>query len=751
MADMENRGIEDMFDFRRFIVRIMCSVLGMHVRTKNPRSRDKNTKLYICNHVTEFDHNIINLLTPCHTPQLEGSTGFVCWARGFMEIHSASGQGAIGDTLQRYCSTEGTPPLLLFPEEETTNGRAGLLKFSSWPFSLTDSIQPVALRVTRPLIALSTPDSSWMKELLWTFFAPCTVYHVSWLPTVSRQDGESTQEFANKVQESLGTDDHRIAKMAQQVKDVLPHVPLNVIAKDLAETNCVDTTITNLLESKEEGPMEATGTSTLLPNVSGDPQLTDICLSKREKKHCIILQEDATSRNTDWIKKTVTELALGQAIIDNMQLCYTGYDVFFLPRGLQERLGYKVIMSGAEDLSNESVELKEDKQFDVEAEDNLEDDYFDPTRYMFYRDRKEWADLEPVPQDDGPNPVVKIAYSEKFSDVFDYFRALLKNDERSDRAFALTAEAIELNAANYTVWRVLLQALTKDLREEMRYITAIIEEQPKNYQVWHHRRMVVEWLKDPSEELEFIADILSQDAKNYHAWQHRQWVIQEYKLWDSELEYVETLLEEDVRNNSAWNQRHFVISHTTGFSEPALVEREIRYCLTQIKKAPHNESAWNYLKGTGSVVGAGPAGEGPPAEGDALLPLSAGFPVRLLRGRLGEQQSGREQICHLLAHEKDTIRKEYWLFLGRSLKNKQGADEPAPGSRTGAKPPGPQRLFSLFQHNLLFACELLCVSAVLSTDSAPSVISCTLNSNCLRVRMGTHLTLLSVVIKLNIF
>ncbi len=46
-----------------------------------------------------------------------------------MEIHSASGQEAIGESLQRYCSTEGTPPLLLFPEEDTTNGRAGLLKF----------------------------------------------------------------------------------------------------------------------------------------------------------------------------------------------------------------------------------------------------------------------------------------------------------------------------------------------------------------------------------------------------------------------------------------------------------------------------------------------------------------------------------------------------------------------------------------------------------------------------------------------
>lgn len=350
---METRGVEDMFDFRRFpkdplvlllllvyipvgvcltlirifigvhvflvscalpecfvrrfIVRIMCSVLGMHVRQKNPRSRDKNTKLYICNNVTEFDHNIINLLTPCHTPQLEGSTGFVCWARGFMEIHQAS--GALGDTLKRYCSSEGTDPLLLFPEEDTTNGRAGLLKFSSWPFTLTEPVQPVALRVSRPFIALSVPESSWLVELMWTFFVPFTVYYASWLPPVSRQDGESPQEFADKVQEllaselglvstkitkadkaehvkrkrhtvpqtttsvrpgsiglgfihSLGTDERRLAKMAQQVKDVLPHVPLSVITKDLAKTNCVDTTITNLLENKEEASMEASGTST---------------------------------------------------------------------------------------------------------------------------------------------------------------------------------------------------------------------------------------------------------------------------------------------------------------------------------------------------------------------------------------------------------------------------------------------------------------------------------------------------------
>ncbi|KAK1804131.1 hypothetical protein P4O66_020170 [Electrophorus voltai] len=370
---------------RRFVVRVMCSVLGLHIRQNSPRLRDKNVKLYVCNHVTQFDHNIINLLTSCNTttvyeipstfalqPLLEGPSGFMCWARGFMELGGGvASKAELADTLRGYCSAPATTPLLLFPEEDTTNGRAGLLRFrcskqdlcsslwpffratflspsllphlppppcplslpvpvihcSPWSFSLSDSVQPVALTVKRPLLAVNVPDSSWLAELLWTFFVPFTVYQVRWLLPVLRQNGESHQELANRVQELLatelgvvstqitkadkaehikrkrhiaphttrsnlgarprtvpqvflgpspGAEDPRVMRMVHQVKEVLPDVPLSVITRDLLRTNCVDTTITNLLESTEQyhtEPAEGATSGPARPRTSITPSI----------------------------------------------------------------------------------------------------------------------------------------------------------------------------------------------------------------------------------------------------------------------------------------------------------------------------------------------------------------------------------------------------------------------------------------------------------------------------------------------
>ena len=42
-----------------------------------------------------------------------------------------------------------------------------------------------------------------------------------------------------------------------------------------------------------------------------------------------------------------------------------------------------------------------------------------------------FADIEPIPQDDGPEPVCAISYSPEFVQAHDYLRAVIKVDERS--------------------------------------------------------------------------------------------------------------------------------------------------------------------------------------------------------------------------------------------------------------------------------------------------------------------------------
>lgn len=57
----------------------------------------------------------------------------------------------------------------------------------------------------------------------------------------------------------------------------------------------------------------------------------------------------------------------------------------------------------------------------------------------------------------------------------------------SERAFELTNTCCQLNPANYSVWqfrRNLLKALTKDFDPEFKFIEEMIQENPKNYQIW---------------------------------------------------------------------------------------------------------------------------------------------------------------------------------------------------------------------------------------------------------------------------
>jgi len=319
-----------------------------------------------------------------------------------------------------------------------------------------------------------------------------------------------------------------------------------------------------------------------------------------------------------------------------------------------------------------------------------------PGNWIAYCDRPEWADVTPLPQDDGPNPVVQIAYTDRFKDVYDFFRAVLKSGEKSERVLALTEDALELNPANYTVWhyrREVLKAINSDLKAELKYCRDIIEDHPKNYQVWQHRRVLVEWLNDPGNELRFTELILAQDQKNYHAWQHRQWVLGTFKLFDEELSFIDRLLTDDIRNNSAWNQRFFVHSRTGGWDRAA-VEKEVKFALDKIQLVKRNESAWNYLRGVLDACTdsdcANEQRELVDIKCRALLaegcdsPYLLGFLVELIQWRLESEQddakasklvSEAEDLCKRLSCELDVIRARYWTFIQNTISKKYGRSD----------------------------------------------------------------------------
>ncbi|KAI9219330.1 prenyltransferase alpha subunit repeat protein [Blastocladiella britannica] len=221
-----------------------------------------------------------------------------------------------------------------------------------------------------------------------------------------------------------------------------------------------------------------------------------------------------------------------------------------------------------------------------------------------YASRPEWTDLSPVSVSEGPAPFAPILFSDEYKDAIGYFLACVAANERSERVMALTAHLIDLNPALYDVWRhrqLTLIELRSDLRVELRFVSDLILDSPKNYQLWQHREFIVERLNDGTDELKFVDTIFESDPKNYHAWYYRQWVVIRFSLWDTELDLTDKLIVQDVRNNSAWTYRYFLLFGSSkdvpGRDIDVDMPMELDYVMSAIRRAPSNESPWVYLRG----------------------------------------------------------------------------------------------------------------------------------------------------------
>ncbi|KYK57242.1 hypothetical protein DCS_04249 [Drechmeria coniospora] len=238
----------------------------------------------------------------------------------------------------------------------------------------------------------------------------------------------------------------------------------------------------------------------------------------------------------------------------------------------------------------------------------------------------EWDDVIPIPSNEAEDALARIAYPDDYAEAVSYLRAVMAAEECSPRCLRLTELVIAMNPAHYTVWLYrfqIVKTLQLPVVDEIQWLNEVALENLKNYQIWHHRQLLMDYhypriasdaevvKKLGKSEGDFISTMLVEDTKNYHVWSYRQYLVEKLGLWTpNELGCTQNMIEDDVRNNSAWAHRFFVV-----FSDPkvstkglpstahdpkvpdSIIDREVSYAKEKITSAPQNQSGWNYLRG----------------------------------------------------------------------------------------------------------------------------------------------------------
>ncbi|PHH61799.1 hypothetical protein CDD81_7963 [Ophiocordyceps australis] len=317
----------------------------------------------------------------------------------------------------------------------------------------------------------------------------------------------------------------------------------------------------------------------------------------------------------------------------------------------------------------------------------------------------EWDDVVPIPFEEPDDALVRIAYPEEYAEAVSYLRACMGSEECSPRALRLTEHVISMNPAHYTVWLYrfkIVSTLKLSVPEEMEWLNEVALDNLKNYQIWHHRQLLLDyyyptiaWDNETVKQLaksetEFIGTILDQDTKNYHVWSYRQYLVDKLGLWTaSELGWTETMIEDDVRNNSAWSHRFFIVfSDPSVASEPkpqpichdskisqALIDRELAFSRVKISLAPQNQSGWNYLRGVLTKGGRTLDGEKTFAaqyvvrlgEEDEVVHSSHALDL-LAEAYAAEGEKDKAKLClRRLCEKWDPVREGYWKFRMEEL------------------------------------------------------------------------------------
>ncbi|KAA8498424.1 Protein farnesyltransferase/geranylgeranyltransferase type-1 subunit alpha [Porphyridium purpureum] len=302
-----------------------------------------------------------------------------------------------------------------------------------------------------------------------------------------------------------------------------------------------------------------------------------------------------------------------------------------------------------------------------------------------------------------------IEYPSLYARVFGLLRKVSNAQdmtcvELSERMLDLTTVALNLNAADFSVWtlrRFMLSRVPLCSRarwqREAEQLSGLMIKQQKNYQVWNHRRAVVLALIDDviskkqcvEDEKAFVEMVLRASPKNYHAWSHLQWLVGVSGDAEGEMAFTERMLDDDYRNNSAWNHRFFVLGR---FKNQQAVRNDIPFALCVLQKARDNESCWNYLLALAGLAGDLEAWKSVKAQASSIVDQLPGQSLdskcrrveilaRSALVRCGEAivqlSFSDDELGHVRVQcaelvRLDSIRTQYWAWRGSEMDKMSG-------------------------------------------------------------------------------
>eukprot|EP01105_Mastigella_eilhardi_P025865 TRINITY_DN7199_c0_g1_i1.p1 TRINITY_DN7199_c0_g1~~TRINITY_DN7199_c0_g1_i1.p1 ORF type:complete len:359 (+),score=96.15 TRINITY_DN7199_c0_g1_i1:18-1094(+) len=164
-----------------------------------------DVKIKVANHVSEMDIVPCRAsLGPIHTITPAYYKGFIFSRSLVKEIHAifikpGGSREDLRDLIRTTLKTSKLP-ILCFPEGCVTNGK-NLLKYHKFLFSLGEPVQPISVRVTRPVpVHMDTLCTPVWHNIIWLCLVPWQTWHVKILPAQFPREDETPEQFADRVQ-----------------------------------------------------------------------------------------------------------------------------------------------------------------------------------------------------------------------------------------------------------------------------------------------------------------------------------------------------------------------------------------------------------------------------------------------------------------------------------------------------------------------------------------------------------------------